>query len=38
MSVAPSLNAFVNKALNEKTPVFCKECQEKIHHLPENSI
>jgi len=26
MSVAPSLNAFVKKAQNNKKPVFCKKC------------
>lgn len=38
MSVAPSLNAFVQKALKNKKPVFCKECLEKINYLPKISI
>lgn len=38
MSASPSLNSFVQNGLNHNKPCFCKECLDKIHHLPETSI
>jgi hypothetical protein len=38
MSAAPSLESFIQNALENKELCFCEECLDKIHHLPKIAL